>query len=84
MAYEEDCPSLPGDVMHFAQALPLEPHITDGEDFVYDENIGFEVGCDRKGEARIHAGGVAFDGGVEKFFNLGKIDDVVKEILDLS
>ena len=52
---EEDCPPGGGDVFHFADAALLEVGVTNGEDFVDDEDFGLEVGSDGEGEADIHA-----------------------------
>ncbi len=72
------------DVFHLSQAFFLEFGVSDGEDFVHDEDFGFEVGGDGEGEADVHAGGVAFDGGIEEFFDAGEGYDFVKFAADFG
>ncbi|AHF94851.1 hypothetical protein OPIT5_28465 [Opitutaceae bacterium TAV5] len=45
---------------------------------VYDENFRFQMGCHGKGEADIHAGGIAFDGRIQKFLHASEIHDFVE------
>ena len=76
VADEEDrAAAIFGDIVHFAEALFLELGIADGEDFIDNEDIGIEVSGHGEGEADIHAAGVAFDRGIEEFFDFGELDD---------
>ena len=67
-----------GDFAHFAEAFLLEGGVADGEDFVDEEDFGFEVGGDGEGQADVHAGGVALDGRVDEFLDFGEGDDLVE------
>lgn len=62
----------------------MELGIADGEDFIYDEDFGFEVGGDGEGESDVHPGGVAFDGGVYKLFDTGEGYDFVEFAADFG
>ena len=81
---EDSAAAAVGDILHFADALALELGIADREDFIDNEDFGVEVGGDGEGESDAHAGGVAFDGGVEEFFDFGEGDDVVELAFDLE
>ena len=84
MANEEDGAALAlGDVFHLADGFLLELGIADGEDFVHDEDLGFEEG--RYGEAQTdsHTGGITLHGGVDIAFTTGEIDDLIQFGLDL-
>src|SRR5436309_11409173 len=78
MAHKQHGPPVFGHVVHLPQALFLELRVADGEDFVYYQDLRFEVGGDGEGEAGVHAAGVEFDGGVEEFFGFGEGDDFVE------
>lgn len=73
-----------GDFAHFPQTPFLELGITDGEDFVQDQDFRVQVRCDGESEPDVHAGGVAFHRGVNKPFQAGKGDDFVKLPGDFS
>ena len=84
MTDKEDGSTLPlGDVFHLADGFLLELGIADGEDFVYDEDLGFEES--RYGEAQTdsHTGGVTLHRSVDIAFTAGEIDDLVQLGLDL-
>ena len=42
------------------------------------------MGRDRERQADIHAAAVAFDGGVEEFFDVGEVDDLVELAIDFA
>ena len=42
------------------------------------------MGGDGKGQAQVHAAGIALDGGIDKFLNLGKSYDLVKFLIDFN
>ena len=67
-----------------AEAFLLELGVADREHLVDDQDLGFEMRGDGKGETHIHAGRVALDRGVEKFLDLGKGDDLVEFPADLG
>ncbi len=72
-----------GNLMHLANGFFLEFGITDGEDFIDDKDVGFEVRGDGEAEADGHAGGVALDGRVEVALAAAEIDDLVQLAVDL-
>src|ERR1043166_9800557 len=67
-----------GDFAHFAEAFLLKLCVAHGQDFVNDQNLGFEMRGDGKRKPNIHAAAVAFDGCIKEFFDLGKSDDLVE------
>jgi hypothetical protein len=42
------------------------------------------VNRDREAQAHVHAGRVCLDRGIDKFLELGEIDDLVEAVLDLA
>src|SRR5579863_8242638 len=84
MRDENDGAALVGDFAHFAEAFFLEGDVADGEDFVDEEDFGFEVCGDGEGEADVHAGGVVFHGGIDESFDFGEGDDLVELAGDLA
>lgn len=78
MADEDDGSAFFGNVFHFAQAFFLELGVAYGEDFVDEEDFGFEVGGYCEGETDIHAAGIMFYRGVQEFFHFGEGDDLVE------
>lgn len=67
-----------GDSLHFAETFSLEGGIADRENFVDEENIGFEMSGHGEGKAHIHTRGVAFYRGIEEAFYVGKGDDFIE------
>ena len=63
--------------VHFCKALLLKGDVANRKHFVHKHNVIFEVRRDGKGQLNIHAGRVALNGCVDKFANLGKLDNVV-------
>ena len=43
MADEQDRPALAADLAHFAEALPLERHVADGQNLIDEQHLRFEV-----------------------------------------
>src|SRR5579884_2778294 len=78
MGDEDDGAAGAGDVAHFAEAFFLEVDVADGEDFIDEEDFGFEVSGDGEGETDVHAGGVVLDGGVDELIEFGEGDDFVE------
>ena len=72
------------DVLHLAQALLLELRIAHGQHLVHDEDFRFQVGGHGEGQAHVHAGGVAFDRGVDELLDFGEGDDLVELLRDLG
>ena len=56
----------------------------DSEDLIDNQNLRFQVGGDREGEAHIHPAGIAFDRGIQKFLDVREGDDFVELFLDLD
>ena len=83
MADEEDCPAAPGKASHLAQAFLLKGCVANCQYLIDDQDFRLKVGGYRKSQPDIHAGGVAFDGGIEKFFDSREVDDLVKFANDL-
>ena len=76
---EEDGAALGvGNVLHLADGFLLEFGVTDGEDFVDDEDLGVKVCGDGKAEANGHAGRIAFDGCIEVTFAAGEVDNFIE------
>src|SRR5271165_1914071 len=73
-----------GHVAHFAEAFFLEIYVADGQDFVDEEDFGFEVGGDGEGQADVHAGGVVLYGRVDEFFEFGEGYDFVEFAGDVA
>src|ERR1051325_1278038 len=81
---EEDRPPAAAHTLHLAETFPLELRVADGEHFVHDENLRFQVRGDGEGQAHIHAGGVTLDRCVEELLDLGERDDLVEFSPDLG
>src|SRR5271165_2958718 len=73
-----------GHVAHFAEAFFLEIYVADGQDFVDEEDFGFEVGGYGEGQADVHAGGVVLYGSVDEFFEFREGDDFVEFAGDVA
>src|SRR6185437_14874334 len=78
MADKEYGPSSAADVLHFANTFLLEQYVADGEDFVDEEDFGFEVGGDGEGEAHAHAAAVMLERRVDEALDFGKGDNLVE------
>lgn len=78
VADEEDGAAGAGDFLHFAEAFLLEGGVADGEDFVDEEDFGFEMGGDGEGEAHAHAAAVMLERRVDEALDFGKGDDLVE------
>src|SRR5215468_1379166 len=64
--------------LHFAERFFLKEGITDCEDFIDDKDFRFEMGRDCECKPHVHSTRVPFHRGVEKFFDLGKIHNLVE------
>jgi len=78
MADENDCAAAAGNVLHFAEAFFLEGGVADGEDFVDEEDFGFEMRGDGEGQPHAHAAAVMLEGRVDEAFDFGEGDDFVE------
>jgi hypothetical protein len=84
MAYEQDSPAFPGGhLLHLAKAFLLELGVTNGQDFVYDQNLWLEMGRDSEGKADIHAGAIALHRRLEELFYVGEGYDLIEFRLNL-
>src|SRR6266481_3204679 len=54
-------------VSHFPEALALKFDVADGEDFIHQKNLGFEVRGNREGEPHKHATGIMLHRSVNEF-----------------
>src|SRR5262249_26870798 len=68
---------------HPPHALPLKRHVSDGQHFIDDENLRFQVDSNGEGKADIHAAGVAFDRSVKEGPDFREFDDALKLSGDL-
>ena len=79
MTHEQYCTATAlRDFLHLADGFLLEFGITDGEDFVDDEDFGVEVCGDGEAEADGHTTGIALDGCVDIALTAGEADDLVE------
>src|SRR6185437_15388954 len=84
MTHEQDCPPAARHFLDFSQALLLKSSVADGEDFVDEEDFGFEMRGDGEGEAHAHAAAVMLEGRVDETLDFGKGDDLVEFADDLG
>ena len=84
MAHEQDGPPLLGHSAHLAETLPLEFGITDSQHFVHYQDLRFQMGGNREGQAQVHARGVTFDRRIDELFDFRKCHDLVELALDLG
>src|SRR5881398_968769 len=73
MGDEDDGAAGAGHVAHFAEAFFLEVYIAHGQDFVDEEDFGFEMRGDGERQADVHGGGVVLEGRVNEFFEFDEI-----------
>ena len=84
MTHEEDGAALTlGNVFHLTYRFLLELRIADGEDFVHDEDLGFEEGCYGEAQSHRHTRAITLNRGVDIALTAGEIDDLVQLGLDL-
>ena len=84
MTNEEDCSALAlGDVFHLTYRFLLELGIADGEDFVHDEDLGFEEGCYGEAQTDSHTRAIALNRGVDISLTTGEVNDLIQLGLDL-
>ena len=78
MAHKQNGAALFGHGAHFPEAFFLEGGVADGENLVHDEDFGFEVGGDGKGETHLHPRGVVFELGIEEALDFGESNDFIE------
>jgi hypothetical protein len=57
--------SLPTGFAQLSDAFLLKRGISNGQHFIHDQNLGFEIGGDGECQSQIHPAGIMFDGTVE-------------------
>ena len=80
---EHDRAALGLELLDPAQAFHLERLVADGEDFVDEEDVGVEVDGHGEAEAHVHPRRVVLDRFVDELGELGELDDVVEDPVDL-
>src|SRR5882672_12246265 len=78
MTDEEDRATMFSDFVHLTETLLLESKIANGQHFIDDQDLWFEMRRYRESKPHRHAGGVVFHGSVEKRLGLGESNDLVK------
>ena len=85
MTHEEDSAAFAlGDVLHLADGFLLELGVAYGEDFVHDEDLGFEKGCYGEAQTDSHSRTIALNRGVDIPFAAAEVNDLIELGLDLG
>src|SRR5262249_52180188 len=84
MRDENNRPTFSPQRPHSIKTLPLEGHVADGQHFVQKQNLGLQMGSDRKPQPDVHSGGVPLDRYVDELLNLRELDDTVELSPDLA
>ena len=66
------------EVLHAAEAAPLELRVADREHLVDEQDLGLEVRGDREREPHVHAARVALHRRVDELLDPGELDDLVE------
>src|SRR5687768_4263842 len=69
---------------HLPHALPLELKVSNGENFVHEQDVGLKMSSDSECETDVHAGTVMLHRSVDEFFHFRKRNDLVKLSCDLG
>src|SRR5689334_16583410 len=69
VADEEYGPSFPGGFSHLPKTFSLKGCVSDGQDFIYQQNVRFEMSGHGKGETDIHSARVILNRCVDKLIN---------------
>src|SRR5262245_49784574 len=83
MTYKEDCTPLLCHISHLAETFLLKFCIADGEHFIHDQYFRLEMCRDCKSEPQIHAGGISFDGRINKLTDFREINNFIEFIVNL-
>src|SRR5688500_5562144 len=78
VTYEKNGAPATRDVAELADALVLEPGVTDREHLVDEQHVGFEMRGNRKRKPHVHATRVVFDRRVDECPYFGELDDLVE------
>jgi hypothetical protein len=84
MAHKKHRSAMAGDILHFAQAFFLEFRVSDGKNFVHDQNLGFQMRRDGEREPHIHPGAIPLHRRIDELLDSGEIDDLVELSADFS
>src|SRR5215831_19098556 len=84
MRDEDNRPAFLTQRPHSIKALPLEGHVADGQHFVQEQDLGLQMGRDRKPQADVHSGGIPLDRYVDELPNLRELDDTFELTPDLA
>src|ERR1700756_1136814 len=63
---------------HLAKAFSLKGSVTDGQNFVDEQNFGFEMRGDGEGQTHLHPAAVVFQRSIEKAFHFREGHDLVE------
>ena len=80
---QKDGAALPLEFLHPLDALALEPLVAHRQHFVDDQDVGVHVDRHREPEPDVHPGGVELHLPVDELLELGEVDDVVEDPVDL-
>lgn len=75
----EESTALIAQITDFGEALGLEGVVADGQYFVDEEEIGFDVDGDGESEPDHHAAGVGAERFVDEVGQAGEVDDLVEQ-----
>ena len=73
-----------GLLAHLIQALALEKHIADRQDFIHDQDFAVQMRSHGKRQLYVHAAGIPLHRGIDELLNLRKRDDLVELRVDLA
>ena len=73
-----------GNVAHFSEAFLLKLGVSDGQDFVHDQNFRLQMRGHRKGEANIHPTTVTFYRSIKEYLYTGKGNDLIELALNFQ
>ena len=81
---EEHRPAGAAELLHPAQAAPLELGVADREHLVDEQDLGLEVRGDGEREPHVHAARVALHRRVDELLDARELDDLVEARVDLA
>jgi hypothetical protein len=84
VAHEQDGPPATGHPAHAVQALALEVRVAHGQHLVHEQDFRFQVRGHGKGQAHVHARGVALDRRVHETLQLGESHDGLEALGHLA
>src|SRR5437773_5644226 len=85
MTYEQNCPALvPGYILHLAETLLLELHISHCQHLVHNQNLRLQVSSYGKSQAHVHPARVVLHRCVKELFSLRECDDLIELAIDLG